>query len=701
MRVRADRQWIVGAVAAIVAAAVLSLPVAAVPLDDENPITIALDDGTQVTLLPVASPLSEAPAGPRAPLGPKLVAVGKAGQAMKQARDLHTSVLVARNLALAGNGPGQPTTYYYLPTNLRLARRADGTPEFLFLMYTTEKTVEQGGAQGGLLHFLMEWGLTKAQEDELRTKLKARATGAELAGPAPLEYQGENGSFQIISAVLGDTGDKGMTASVITSGKAPLVPGARCAAAAKLDANGAQLLGATFKQGSAITDISVALNLAYTTLAPAAKGTITFHWSKLAREYDSLSADYKRWESGRSESSFGFGILDTFGVDLFSTSSPEYSYTYDQMHEHYEYLLEKNVVELHFDELVADERVAKIRDAFFDYFLKSIAEPAAPDAPAPPVADKDKDKQNSPDIRTGDSYHFNQTSIKQVMAQKDKTLTLNYRMAIKRPISVVANMASWYDAVRDNPKCVATVNLNDPFFQHRDINFILDLDAKEMFDEAVNYVTVNVRKQRDKGNPFTDSVTMDANYIKQHGITATVTYARGEDSNPDVYEYQAQWSLKGGTVFPLNPPWQKGNWEGVTLAPPVVPRTIELEANLDDMKASGITRATAQVRYLKFGEEAEDNLQVSPAGAQPLVSHKIFTDRGTKGYVYRLILNHKTEGKLVLPWSAKIGDDYIYATIPEDLLKQPEYKEAGKQLETTAGTEKVLDRFKDLIGGGR
>src|SRR5690606_27943394 len=40
--------------------------------------------------------------------------------------------------------------YVYLPTNLHLSKRPDGTPEFLFLKYTTDETEDAGGAQGGL-----------------------------------------------------------------------------------------------------------------------------------------------------------------------------------------------------------------------------------------------------------------------------------------------------------------------------------------------------------------------------------------------------------------------------------------------------------------------------------------------------------------------------------------------------------------------
>ena len=151
-------------------------------------------------------------------------------------------------------------------------------------------------------------------------------------------------------------------------------------------------------------------------------------------------------------------------------------------------------------------------------------------------------------------------------------------------------------------------------------------------------------------------------------------------------------------MFPASPPWTRGSWEGVTLAPPVVPRTIEVEADLDELKASDIARVTAQVRYLQFGEEMSTNIHVSPARDEPLVEQKIFTDRDTKGYAYRLILNHKQKGKFATAWEPKVNDDYIYATIPEDLFEEPEYKRAADEI-TESASEKVLDKFRDLIGG--
>ena len=161
-------------------------------------------------------------------------------------------------------------------------------------------------------------------------------------------------------------------------------------------------------------------------------------------------------------------------------------------------------------------------------------------------------------------------------------------------------------------------------------------------------------------------------------------------------------SFRGGMVYPPAPAWEKGSWEGVTLAAPIVPRTIEVEGDLDAMKASDITRITAQIHYQKFGQEVEENFSLSPAKNEPLVSKKVFMDRDSKGYAYRLIVDHKTDGKMATAWSAKVADDYIYAAIPKDMLEQPDLKAVAKSMAldaTSSAKEKVLAKFTELLGG--
>lgn len=634
---RSTMRWSLARAAAV--AAVLAAlggaapPARAVTLDDENRVTVTLPDNTPVTLLGVA-----------------------------------------------GATPGAKTTqYYYLPTNLRLARRPDNVPEFLFLKFTTEKRADAGGVNGGLMHFLMEWGLTAEQETQAREALKKLVPNGELLGAVPMEADGDGGTFQVISGTLSDNK---LSSALASSGRSPLVPGGRAAAAARLTAEGAQLLAASFEKQRSIADVSIGLNFVYTVLAPAVRAKMTVDWSRIAKEGTKLDAAYTRTRTGTT-----CGFWSCKGV---------YAYSYQEVKEQFDFLTEQKVITLQFDELIADERVAKVREAFLQLFLAQATDPAPAQAPPPAAGDG-----KGPDIRHGSAYTFKQSYLKTSEQRGSRTISLESRLALKKPHTLVGNLGRWYDGVRDNPNCVASVNLNDPFFQHRDIHFILDLDAKDLFEQQANYVTVNVRKKRSAGNPFEDRVTIDEKFVKEKGINATVTYARGEDTNPDAYEYQTQWSFRGGQVWPATPAWQKGGWEGVTLAAPIAPRTIDVEADIEAMKASGVTRITVQLHYPRLGAEIEENISLSAVRGEPTASRKIFMDRDARGYAYRLVVDHKTEGKLATPWSAKVGDDYVFAAIPKDVLEEPTLKAEAIQAAkgaVTSAKDKVLDRFAELVG---
>lgn len=629
-------------IAALVAACLLwtAAPIDAMVLDDESRIDVVLGDGTSVVLY-----------------------------------------------AEAGRNGRRAPRWYYLPTGLRLAARPDGAPEFLFLKYTTEDGALPGG---GLLHFLVEWGLTAEQEREVERLLQDREPEAHLAGAAPLEPVDEAGAFRVVSATLGDDG---LTPVVATSGAAPLVPGGRAAVASRLTAEGAQLLAASFESARSIADVSLALDFSYTTLQPAARGRIRVDWSRLETESETLTAEYTKTPAGRRQSTKCLFIFCSF------KDEPEYAYTYEEAREQLRFLEENEIVTLEFDELVADERVTRIREAFFRYFLDSMAKPDVA-APPPPPAEEEQDA--SPDVRFGRSYKFSRTAFESAFERKVQTFDLTYRLASRWPFQLVGNLAAWYDAVRDDPRHVAAVNLNDPFFEHRDVRFLLDLEAREIFDEAINYVTVQVRKRRASGRDFEDRVTLDKRWIDEHGMLASVTYARGEDDDPDAFEYRVQWSFPGGRLHPAAPEWQPGSWEAVTLSPPLAARTVEVEADLAELEAADVTRAIVEVRYPRLGQEEVELIRLSTAKGEPLVSQRLFLDRDARGFVYRVILHHKRDGRLALPWSPRVGDDYVYVTVPPELLEEdsPEREIAKEEGRTANRTpDNVLQQFEDVLGG--
>jgi hypothetical protein len=595
--------------------------------------------------------------------------------------------------------------FYYLPTNLRLSRKEDGvTPEFIFVKYTTDESASLGGTQGALMHFLMEWGLTPAQEADLQNKIKEKLGGLKkinakysevkdprVLGPVTLKSNIAGETFRIVSATL--TNDK-FTPNMVTSGQAAVMPGSKMAVAAILDKNGAQLLAATFEKARSITDVSITLRFQYEILTPAVDGVISVDWTQISTLYQKYTRDYTHTDKDD----------DTLPV---SNSLKDDEITDTEKDSLFSYLMESKAVVIKLDQLKPDDPVAKeVTEAFLEYFLSSVAEKnlslpeegeasksVRPDDPYQPPEDLYK-------------YSFSSEKMETRIRRGTETYNLKVRIPVVQEMTITENLASWYDGVKHNKKCVTSVNLNDPFFSHREIQMILDSEAERMFGDEVNAVAVDIRKKRSKGNDFSDAIIIDQNKLKT-GVLSTLTYARLDDDNSDVYDFRIQWNLKGGNVFPESPVWQKGDWKGINLVAPVTPRTILFEGDLAELEEMEIPRATLQLRYQKFGKEVETNIPLTVSKGEALVEKTIYTDKDTRGYVSRLILTHKRQGKLVLPWESNINDDYVFAVIPEELndptsavfetavalgkvIAAPKDGEVNK-------TDQILDKFKELF----
>jgi hypothetical protein len=609
--------------------------------------------------------------------------------------------------------------YYYLPCNLRLSKKKDGTPQFLFLKYTSEETEAQGGVEGAILHMLMEYGLTEKQEEDLQQIISAEQKGAKVLGVANVEADGDN-SVRVISATLTN---KKMTQSLILSGKAPVLPGSKIALAADLDKNGAQLFAATLENVKSITDLSITLSFNYDVRFPAARGYIIEDWSKM----DSLNlidSTYYSKSDKRTTGEYvdhyadktvnaivGAVIGGPIGAAigwLVGGNKKKNHFTYDEMHQLYQELEEQGIIEMRFEENLEDERLKQVRDAFFQHFLNSFTEK---DANMPPIPPGDKEKRDMPNTKIGDSYKFRREFAESIVEKRKRVFNLNYSMAVKRSFQLTENLASWYEGVKDNKNCIGVVNLNDPFFEHRDINVILDLDAEDMMGKEMNYVTVNLRKKRsgDSAHDFSHQLTFDRTFFEENGNRQTVTYSKAQDSIPDMYEYKVQWSLRGGNIFPKDTSWTKGNWQGLTLAPPVQSVPIRFEVDLDELKELNIRNATLQLRYLKFGREVETNCNISLYKKEPYLEKTIYMDKNTQGYAYRLVFTHQRKGVLAMPWEAKINTSYVFAVVPDELREGDESfiekaLEEGKKALSQYGDGKevkkgqeALDKFKDIL----
>ena len=695
---------------------IAAAPASGVILDGTNECTVKLDDGTDVVLYGEfvsrigsrSADGDDVPAPPVPPdrlrhtlapvvdAAPEVTTRGPAADQARANRDAKAEQMALMREKLRAPSYKEhvkSNKFYYLPpgNSLHLSQRSNGVPEFLFVKYTSD---DKGGAQGGLLHFLMEWSLTNKQEAELRRKVaadcKVDGKKGELIGHVPLDEATPQGSFRIISATLTD---ETMTRSMVQSGHAPTMPGGKIAAAANLSKDGAQLFLSTVEDSKSIADLSVELDFTYVVMMPAAKGEIIFHWDQFQERQEQYQKEVTKTSKHK---------VDWCLWPLVCKSSREDTYSEEEIHSVFDTMVENKFVEMNFEGYNPDSPYTKqIIDAMLQYFKNAITTPppdgqfgvdsGGEDGGKPGEQDEDDDRE---------VLAVNYEALSQKFASKEERIRLNAGLAVRKPVQVVGNMASWYNSVKDNRSCVQEVNLNDPFFQHRDLRFILDLDAKEIFDDVVNYVTINARKKRRGGNDFNDSITIDQAYLAENGVAASMSYARLEDRGSELYDYQVQWSLRGGNLYPANPNWVKGRWEGVTLSPPVERWHLELEGDIDLMDINDIARVTAEIHYPLFGKEQTTVMALSPSRGQPLADEYIYVDRGTKGFAYRLIINHKTEGRMVLPWQTRIGERYVWANLPEEILTESPMRAAAKEAAAKLGkmgSEKVLDEFEELF----
>lgn len=637
------RRLIVSVVCTVMLMVVTTPSAMAVVLDSESRISVKLSDGTMVTLY-----------------------------------------------AKAKSFGGATNDYYYLPFNLHVPERAsDKAPEFLFIEYMSDEDESKGGLSGALMHFLVSWGPNDGQLAELNGLVKQAKPGARVVAAVPLDVDSKTGSFSIVSATMQDGN---LARSQITSGRAPALPGGKAAAAASLSANGAQLMKAGFKGKGAIADLSIVFDYTYLLRVPGAKGKIIINWSKIEDKGSAFEAEFSK---------------TTHSTGWFSSTTER---TYTELRSEYESLIENGMITVEFETYQDGQAPQAVQDAFFQYFV-NLATDATQSEAAMPEPSAEEQQQN-PDIRRGRNYTYRQSFSSRSMERKKQVLTLSANMSIRYPVQVVGNLKSWYDEIESSHPmaesdsdplscCLQRVDLADPFFNRNHINLMLDIDAQEIFSDIINYAGVSIRKQRKGGNPFEDSVTFDKKFLDDNGAKAVLTYAGGAHADKGSYEYKIQWGFRGGQKWPASPQWVSTDLPDVLLASPLRARVVDAEVDISQLAANDITRATVQIHYPRLGKELEENIQISTASGQGLVSAKIFTDTDAPGYAYRVILNHKRDGKLVLPWQANASDDYVYVMIPDEYFEEgtPERAEAktlGQALGDTA-KEKVLEEFEALL----
>ncbi len=574
-----------------------------------------------------------------------------------------------RCFSAATKDPAKPSkNYYYLPGNPHVARDPDGTPKFSLIRFVSDKSKEAGGAEGAILHFLVEYGLSQEQQQETAKLLAKKVKGAKLKGAVPLEVGAEGNSFNVVSATLND---EGFTSTLVTSGKAPVMEGQRVAVAARLDAYGATLLAKSLEQPT--TDISVVFDLKYIVKLPAYDVEVKIDYDK----YNEIQSEYtlEREKKVKSKRYWNPKWYNPFKVSTSKTTT----LTETEQSQMLDFLTESGTVTFNYIQHVpdADKEIVEsglhklVLESFFD-LQKRLGEPTEEEL-MDEGDEKDEEAIAARRKEAAKVNHYQYTAFqrKEISRKSSQVLSLKKVMARYENHTMTGNVGAWYAKYKDNPKLVAEVNLDDPFFQRREMRFVIDNEAYDIFQKMVNYATIQVRVPRQGQRPFIDEVTIDRKFLEQSGQTATLSYARmGDDAQ--TYDYAVQWSLRGGHLYPTTPKWQQGELMAVTLAAPVSPQVIEAEADLDQLEELGIARVSVELRYKQFGKLFTDHkgLALSLAVGEPVVEKTLYRDADADSIEYRLIFHHKQLGKIKEPKWQPVEGDYIYCAPGELLLNQ-------------------------------
>lgn len=502
--------------------------------------------------------------------------------------------------------------YYYVPQFPRLAMNDHDQFEFLCLKYVGKKPEDNGG----LFHALVEFSLTEQEIAAIETELKKKSSRARIVGQVPLMEavkDGEGGGvggFRIISATLSES-ESTPGVKVVSSGKAPLMPGSKAAVAARLDQASATLLWSSLEGPT--SDISVAIEASYEALVKgynaevkAEMNTLYEHFSEL---HNKQGGHTKRQVQNIVDSLVQTGILE---VNVMDRSKGLNIKTKDM--ENILNLVTDRLLDLMFDtesgwaqipekvEAVEKGQIPgrrgdnqstgeKVGEA-----VMAITNPAAGLLKSAfndtYIPDNQYVLKNIKDIRTFKFY-----------------LNLSKSTTIRVPVATSGNLGGVYSRLKEDPTYFRIVNLDDPDFQSRDVHFQIDAEFVESFDEIINFVSVNFRKKyKTDHEDVTKQVIFNYQNVKQGATIDAVAFPRLGESSSDWtdYDYQVSWSMQGSEQPVTSPPtsdqWHKDNAPIISLRPPFEKKVIEIEADPDLMAERGIMAVSVDIASSLNGE---------------------------------------------------------------------------------------------------
>jgi hypothetical protein len=573
-----------------------------------------------------------------------------------------------------------PKDYYYLPQYPRISAKEDGTLELLCLKYVGEKSE----GNGGLFHALIEFTIPESLLQSVTKELQSISPGARIVGPVPLMQpkagEGENipPSFEIVSGILSNKeGKDAFTRSVITSGYAPLTPGSKAAVAALLNQQGATLLWNSFTGPT--SDVSVTIHASYEAYVKGYNATVSAEMSTIYTHFSEM----KDIQQGYTKTQIR-NVVDNLQrsgglkIDVFDRSAGLGIKTGDM--ESILNLVTTKLTEVMFDSKTGWSKDPERVDPSLGFdprgrqgdkkggVVNDIASGVCDIMGSLPVLGWFVPKKNkNPQYITDNQYVLK--NVKDIRTNKF-FLNLSKATTIKVPLHTSGNLGGLYTNTNADERYFRIVNMNDPDFQRRTVNFQVDGEFVDSFDDIINFVTVNFRKTYGNGeNDVTDQLIFNSADLKSGRNLKEVSYPRLGKASSDwlSYEYQLVWSIKGqsGVIrYPAdNKQWIKSNDPAVSLIPPLAKEYIEIDADRQSFSNDSIASANISFASVLAGEKKLVKgvlLRATDPGSVTKVA--LYHDPGTP-VVYN-VKWYSGKGEYTAPLSV-LASNYLFLNPPD------------------------------------
>jgi tetratricopeptide (TPR) repeat protein len=283
-----------------------------------------------------------------------------------------------------------------------------------------------------------------------------------------------------------------------------------------------------------------------------------------------------------------------------------------------------------------------------------------PPAKTTPPAPGAKPAAQAPEIKPIVSVQVGY-SFKRVKMSGNYEVDMRKRLREDRDIVMSGNIGGIYQKYGEDKRFFSIVSLDDPTFQERSVEVILDGQDASDFKNYINSVSVLFRKQRFSGAPMTGEVKFIDQQFAQSGNCLSFKYGRLNEASTEWldYEYKPKWSFYGGVEWEGD--WTKTSDSVLTLSPPVLRRTLEISVDEDNILKNGVKALALQIKHRIYGKDVLKEVIINYDKGDPLqADYTYLHEDGNLGYSYKVVWLFLDGREIHTDWMTK-ESPFIYA----------------------------------------